>query len=88
MSCRYCDNAHTNPGLTSDNDLSYFSIGFVERSYTLYFRSGDNRPTAIVFSHFFEGRNYSNDIALYIPKFCPECGRRLFENDFYKQKDT
>ncbi len=85
MPCTYCNNATVDDGLTSENDLSFISIGHIEKGYTLYFRSGDNRFTGIDISHFFEGREYSNTIGYYVPKYCPECGRYLKENEFFRE---
>ena len=85
MFCKYCNNAFVDDSLTDNNDLSYISIGHIEKGYTLYFRSGDNRFTGIDISHFFPGRQCSNTIGYYVPKYCPECGRYLKENEFYRE---
>ena len=84
MFCKFCCNCHTDDSLSPDNDLSFCSIGHIDKGYTLYFRSGDNRFTGIDISHFFPGNDYSNTIGYYIPKYCPECGRYLFENEFFR----
>lgn len=80
MACRMCDNAYTNPDLTSDNDLSYVSVGDCADGYRILFRSGDARPTVLEF----EGRGQDRCWGLlgwYQSKFCPNCGRRLVENE-------
>ena len=81
MSCHYCDNATTNPSLTPDTDLSYYGIGMAEQGTAIRFRSGDNRPTAIVIDRWDETTQRNVQIGLYVPKFCPECGRYLRENE-------
>lgn len=76
--CRFCLNAFVDKTLTPDNDLSYLSIGFCERGRSMCIRSGDGRPTLILVSEAVNGINV--DVAVYKPKFCPECGRELLEN--------
>ena len=80
MACYMCNNAHTDPDLTSDNDLSYITVGECGDGYRIMFRSGDGRSTVLVF----EGRGHDGCwylLGLYEPKFCPNCGRRLTENE-------
>lgn len=84
MACRFCDNAFTNPNLTIYNDLSYCSVGFSEKGYALYIRSGHCRSTSLVVTRFGAGLGLNQDVAFYSMKYCPECGRRLFENDNYR----
>lgn len=80
MACGMCDNAHTNPELQSDNDLSYFSIGKCEDSYRLMLRTGDGRSTQILFEKWGQDRRW-HLVGFYQPDFCPNCGRKLTENE-------
>lgn len=80
MACRFCTNANTDPELDHTNDLSYMGIGDCEKGYTVFFRTGANRPTAILFEDRINLQSASHLAGLYIPKFCPECGRELVEN--------
>lgn len=80
MACKMCLNAHVDPDLTSDNDFSFFGVGECERSYRLAFRTGDGRPTGILVECYDRGIGW-NTIGFYWPKFCPNCGRRLTENE-------
>ena len=80
MACKMCFYAHTDPELTSDNDLSYSTIGECTDSYRLMFRSGDDRPTGILFEEWNRDRGWQT-LGFYWPKFCPNCGRRLTENE-------
>ena len=77
--CDFCNNAAIDPELTPDNDLSYVSVGKCLNQVRILFRSGDRKPTALLFEKW--GENYGwTTIGDYIPKFCPECGRKLVEN--------
>lgn len=79
--CKYCCNATVEPKLTPDNDLSYMSVGATEQEYSMFVRSGSNLPTAIITSRWSEKFNHNVEMGIYVPKFCPECGRRLIENE-------
>ena len=78
--CHVCCNANVEPELTSDNDLSYISVGETAKGYGLYIRSGDGKPTVLVVSKWKEDIGRNVDIGVYKMNFCPECGRRLIEN--------
>lgn len=78
--CHYCDNAMTVPELSSDEDLSYKSVGDCVNQVRILFRTGDRKPTALLFERWRENYGWET-IGNYIPKFCPECGRKLFENN-------
>lgn len=81
--CNYCHaycNATVEPELTSDNDLSYISVGETAKGYGLYIRSGDGKPTVLVVSKWKEDIGCNVDIGVYKMNFCPECGRMLIEN--------
>lgn len=77
--CHLCNNAAIDPELTHDNDLSYMSVGKCLNQVRILFRSGDRKPTALLFEKWREGYGWAT-IGDYIPKFCPECGRKLVEN--------
>lgn len=72
--CRYCLTAAICDELTDENDLSFISIGEPVNS-TLYICSGDGKGVYLLFDS-----NDHKSGAIYRPKFCPECGRRIFEN--------
>jgi hypothetical protein len=79
--CKYCCNAYVEPALDIDNDLGYRSVGdSVTDGYSMFIRSGDDKPTAIIVSH------GSNDIIYYKMRYCPNCGRYLFENEKGKKR--
>lgn len=83
--CSICENATTTPSMTSEMDLSYHSLGVVEKGFSVFFRTGDRFPTEILFEHRCDNKN-AETVGSYIPKYCPECGRRLKENvKFFKK---
>lgn len=47
----------------------------------MFIRSGDNRPTALIVSKWDKDLGYNIDIALYEMNYCPNCGRKLIENE-------
>ena len=77
--CRFCVNAHTDPELDSNNDLSYMGIGESSKGYRILFRSGDSRPTELLFEKWDEKSGW-HLIGRYQPQYCPNCGRKLTEN--------
>lgn len=83
--CRMCFNAHTDPELNSDNDLSYIGIGECEKGFRMLLRSGDGRPTAILVEKWFDGTGWMT-IGYYQPQYCPNCGRELKENAPHKKE--
>lgn len=80
MACKYCFNANTDSELTPENDLHYIALGVGEKGYSVYFKTGDGRPTEILFEDRKNLKTSTGLAACYIPKYCPECGRELTEN--------
>lgn len=80
VGCFMCTNAHTDPDLNSDNDLSYITIGKCDPKRRIMFRSGDGRTTQIIVEEFNEKSGCWEFVGFYRPKFCPNCGRELIEN--------
>lgn len=78
--CKFCNNVATDSELTENNDLSYTSLGVCEDGYCIFFKTGDGRPTEILFEDRKNLKTLTRCAAYYIPKFCPECGRELTEN--------
>lgn len=73
--CGLCRSAYTDEELRYDNDLSYIPIGLPNDGYRAFIRSGDKKPTALLVEK-------GNDLVwVYKPKFCPNCGRELIENN-------
>ena len=77
--CEMCFNATVDSSLSGKNDLHYFSIGFTEENYMIYFRSGGEQPTEILFEDK-RTQEPSHLVGRYAPNFCPNCGRKLTEN--------
>ncbi len=78
--CKVCCNAAVEPELNSDNDLSYTSVGKSAVNHSMFIRSGNNFPTALIVSEWNNELERNVDIATYVMKYCPECGRKLIEN--------
>ena len=77
--CMYC-------GTAIDTDYREdFSTSYViddERDgIRMVFRSGRSTPTAIITQRQNEISKQWNPISVYYMKYCPECGRKLTEND-------
>lgn len=81
--CSYCLNARCDPSgeLTSDNDFSSCGVGRCDKGYRMSIDTGSSRPTRIIFTKWDDKCKENVYIGRYTPKFCPECGRRLYEND-------
>lgn len=82
--CKYCNNATVDPQLNCENDLSYCGIGSSIPGDGAFIRSGGGRKTAIIFDRWDEKGKINHTVGVYIPKFCPECGRWLLENCIFK----
>lgn len=78
-SCYMCDNAKINPELTEENDLAAFTVGNCAKGYRIMMTSGDGKPVSLLVEHW-TGSHWSL-IGEYRPLFCPNCGRRLAENE-------
>lgn len=77
--CEMCFNATVDPTLQGKNDLHYCPIGFTEENYMIYFRSGGEQLTEILFEDK-RTKEPSHLVGRYAPNFCPNCGRKLKEN--------
>ena len=80
IGCRMCENAHTNPELDSDIDLSYVTIGECEDGYRMMLRTGASRPTVLLVEKYDERTGW-HSIGIFQPNYCPNCGRELKENN-------
>lgn len=86
--CVCCLNAYSDPlkELTTKNDLSYVGVGDTENGYTMQIRTGADRPTVLYVSHWDEKIRQNQTVGIYEMKYCPECGRKITENDKIKAK--
>lgn len=75
IGCDFCLNATWCSELESDNDLGYRSVGDCASGYAAYIRTGARMPTVLMVEV-----PAKDNVWLYSPKYCPECGRRLVEN--------
>lgn len=83
--CKMCFNATVDPALKGKNDLHYLPLGVTEDCYAIYFRSGEEQPTEILFEDK-KTKEVSHLVGRYQPDFCPNCGRKLKENIKYNKK--
>lgn len=82
--CDFCRNALTDEELHHHEDLSYTHIGAVDQNYLAYYRTGDKRKTVLMVEYNNKG---TKELAwIYAPKYCPECGRKLYENELGKRR--
>lgn len=79
--CYMCNNARVDDELTDYNDLSYIGVGKGIPQTNMYVRAGNRKPVAIIVSQFNKETCRVEDIAIYEPNYCPNCGRRLYEYD-------
>ena len=80
MVCKMCENAHTNPDLRDVDDMRYTCIGDFGDGHRAFFCTGGDVPTVITFEKTLGGSGCYL-FGRYYPKFCPNCGRRLTENE-------
>ena len=78
--CKICFNATVDPAMKGKNDLHYFPLGITEDNYAIYFRSGGEQATEILFEDK-KTKEPSHLVGRYQANFCPNCGRRLKENN-------
>lgn len=64
--CRFC---------CIDENFAYFVIGDTGKGSRLLMRSGGDTPLIILSEK--RSQNRWHTLAVYTPKFCPECGRKL-----------
>jgi hypothetical protein len=76
-----CDNAYVDDELDFSNDLSYYSVGNSVDKHRIFLRSGARRPTAILVEKYDDTIQQWTTIGTYKPKYCPNCGRELLENE-------
>lgn len=77
--CYMCDNARINDDLTDDNDYSVCCVGVSSENNRIVVSSGWGKPLSIDFELWNDFSKCWNTVAYYNPKFCPNCGREIFE---------
>lgn len=90
--CKYCFNARICPPsddifeteLTDENDFSSCTVGNCAEGYSIMINSGGGKPVEIEFRKWFEESKEWHAVGYYVPKFCPECGRKINE---YKERE-
>lgn len=82
--CMYCYNRYVDKNLNEENDIGFYTIGSCETKYTIFFESGWITPTGITFWKMDDNTKQNKIIGKYIPRYCPECGRKLKENEKFR----
>lgn len=82
--CFLCDNARVNDDLTDRNDLHYRTVGDSDDGFRVMVGAGWGRPLRILFEqrrrvHPSWSEESWVTVGIYEPKFCPNCGRELWE---------
>jgi hypothetical protein len=87
--CKFCFNAYVHVQLLEEensdeeclddtNDFSSATIGSSDRHIQMYINSGHGAALSIETCKWGEDNRW-HTVALYYPKYCPECGRKLDE---------
>lgn len=85
--CEMCYNARISddPELTDETDVSYFTIGAIEK-YRIMSGAGGGKPPRLLFEVWNEKYGIWQTIGHYIPKYCPNCGRKITEYEEKQKK--
>lgn len=79
--CPKCMNAYVEPELEPDCDFSSRSVGEANPGYRMMLNTGARQKTHISLERWSDEHQQWETEGFYIPKFCPECGRKLTENE-------
>ena len=79
-----CDNAILNDDLDDDNDFGSFTIGEGTDNHRIMLSTGYGKPLRIEVHEWNERARRWCTVAMYYPKYCPNCGREIKE---YERKD-
>ena len=77
--CGMCNNARVDRELSDDNDSSAYTIGTFDKDCRIMLCSGWGKPLRIEVSRWSDKMQRWEDIGLYYPKHCPNCGREITE---------
>lgn len=64
--CRFC---------CKDENFAYFVVNDNGKGSRISIRRGGEMPLIILFENLIQNRRHT--LGVYMPKFCPECGRKL-----------
>lgn len=81
MYCGFCYNRFVDHELDESNDASSIMVGQTAESYSIFIDTGWNFKTRLHLMKWNKEHQQNETIGIYVPKFCPECGRKLFENE-------
>ena len=75
--CCVCNNARVSDASEGGNNLSYLAVGESVRPFQILFASVRGKSLRILVEFLIDNR--WSTAAVYYPKYCPNCGRRLLE---------
>ena len=77
--CYMCNNARLNDELDDDNDFGSFTIGNSVERYRIMLSTGWGKPLRIEVHKWVGKVGRWCTVAIYYPKYCPNCGREIKE---------
>lgn len=77
--CYLCDSARLTDDLEDYNDFSSSVIGSFSHDCRIMLSSGNGKPLRIDIARWNNESQRWVDIGIYYPKYCPECGRKIWE---------
>ena len=82
--CDFCNNALLDDELTHDTDYACRTIGDMPKRTRLMLCTGWRKPLRIEFEVFNDQYGMWSTGGIYYPKYCPECGRKIYEYETTK----
>lgn len=79
--CSRCVNAYVDNELEPGFDFSSRSLGESSPGYRIMLNTGNRQKTNITLERWNADHKQWEVEGYYIPKYCPECGRHLVENE-------
>lgn len=78
--CSMCLNSFIDDELDKTNDFSSFVIAYTP-DYNMFLTTGNGEKTKIEVLKYNRYRRINEPIIEYTPHYCPNCGRKLIENE-------
>lgn len=90
--CMYCSNSFTNPDLDENFDASSFGLGqssYDGHTFGIMFSSETPSicPVSLEFQYWDKKIERWMTVGLFVPHYCPFCGRKIEENEGYFERE-